>query len=108
MRQQVIGIPEPGALRLHEKNAKKQKEASVQTEKAEQEDRMEVGFGNDTGFLLKTCLAPSCVVEDLAALEGEEPSVQSELEVKMQTWEELQLQRDLGSKRGMMLPYLWE
>ena len=56
---------------------------------------MEVGFGNETGFPLKTCPAPSCVVEDLVVLEGEEPSVQSELEVKTQTLEELQLQRDL-------------
>lgn len=98
--QQCTGIPEPGALRLRQKNTKQLKEASARPEKAEQQDRMEVGFGNETGFLLKTCLAPSCTVEDLAALEGEDPSLQRELEVKRQTLEELQLPRDLLEQEG--------
>ncbi|XP_023802654.1 uncharacterized protein LOC111944077, partial [Cyanistes caeruleus] len=95
--QQCMGIPEPGALWLHQRNTEQQKETSPQVEKAQQQDRMEVGFGNETGFPLKTCLGPSCTVE--AALEGEDPSLQSELEVKRQTLEELQLQRDLLEQR---------
>lgn len=100
MLLQCTGIPEPGALRLHQQNTKQRKEASAQEEKAEQQDWMEVGFGNDTGFPLETSLAPSCAVEDLAALKGEEPSLQSQLEVKRQTLEDLQLQRDLLEQEG--------
>lgn len=95
MLHQCTGIPEPGAFFLHQENTKQQKEVSAQAEKAEQQDRMEVGFGNETGFPFKTCLAPSYTVEDLAALKGEDPSLQSQQEVKRQTLEELQLQRDL-------------
>ncbi|XP_050838248.1 centrosome-associated protein CEP250-like [Serinus canaria] len=95
MLLQCTGIPEPGAFCLEQKSTKQCKEASAQAEEAEHQDRMEVGFGKETGFPLKTHLAPSCTVEDLAAFEGEDPSLQRQLEVKRQTVEELQLQRDL-------------
>lgn len=95
MLLQCTGIPETGAFCLQQKNTKQQKEASVQEEEAEQQDRMEVGFGNETGFLLKSCLAPSCTVKNLAALEGEEPSLQIQLEFKRKTLEELKLERDV-------------
>ncbi|XP_064247985.1 myosin-1-like [Passer domesticus] len=42
MLLQCTGIPEPGALRLHQQNTKQRKEASAQEEKAEQQDWMEV------------------------------------------------------------------
>lgn len=100
MLLQCTGIPEPGAFCLHQKSTKRRKEASAQAEKAEQQDMMEVGFGNETGFPLKIHLAPSCTVEDLAALEGEEPSLQRQLEVKRQTLEEVQLQGDLLEREG--------
>lgn len=95
MLLQCTGILDTGAFCLQHKNTKQWKEASGQAEEAEQQDRMEVGFGNETGFPLKTCLAPSCTVEVLSALEGQEPSLQIQLEVKRQTLEELQLQRDV-------------
>lgn len=79
MQLQCTGIPEPGALGLHLENTKQRKEASAQAEQTEQQDRMEVGFGNETGFPLKTGLAPSCKVKGLAALKGEDPLLQSEL-----------------------------
>lgn len=87
-------------MSLRQKNTKQLKEASAQAEKAEQQDRMEVGFGNEAGFPLKTCLAPSCTVEDMAALEGEDPSLQRELEVNRQALEEVQLQRELLEQEG--------
>ncbi|XP_023803492.1 centrosome-associated protein CEP250-like, partial [Cyanistes caeruleus] len=40
--QQCMGIPEPGALWLHQRNTEQQKETSPQVEKAQQQDRMEV------------------------------------------------------------------
>ncbi|XP_023804345.1 glucose-repressible alcohol dehydrogenase transcriptional effector-like [Cyanistes caeruleus] len=40
--QQCMGIPEPGALWLRQRNTEQQKETSPQVEKAQQQDRMEV------------------------------------------------------------------
>ncbi|XP_064247980.1 rootletin-like [Passer domesticus] len=48
MLLQCTGIPEPGALRLHQQNTKQRKEASAQEEKAEQQDWMEVSQEEDS------------------------------------------------------------
>ncbi|XP_058706326.1 centrosome-associated protein CEP250-like [Poecile atricapillus] len=45
---QCIGIPEPGALWLHQRNTEKQKETSAQVEKAQQQDRMKVSQEQDS------------------------------------------------------------
>ncbi|XP_016158603.1 PREDICTED: centrosome-associated protein CEP250 [Ficedula albicollis] len=83
--QKQLGLMEQEASRLHQSNAELQmKEESAQAEKAEQQDRME-----------RVRHKQELLVKDLAALEAKHSLLQSELVVKRQTLEKLQLQKDL-------------
>nr|XP_041576234.1 centrosome-associated protein CEP250 isoform X4 [Taeniopygia guttata] len=83
--QEQLGLREREALCLRQSNAELQmKEESAQAEKAEQQERMERAY-REQELLLK----------DLAALEEKNSLLQSELVVKGQTLEKLQLQKDL-------------
>lgn len=82
-------------MRLRQKNTEQLKELSAQAGKAEQQDRMEAGFEKETSFPLKNSISLSYRVKDLAALEGEHPLLQSELEVKRQTLGDSQLESNL-------------
>lgn len=93
--QQCFGSLEQGASCLCQESTKQLKEVSAQAEKMEQHNKMEVGFKKESGFPLKTPISLSFRVKDLAALKGEHPLLQSELEVKRQTLEDSQLQGDL-------------
>lgn len=96
--QQCFGSLEQGATCLRQENTEQLKEVSAQPEKAEQHNKMEVGFKKETGFPLKTCISLSFRVKDLVSLEGEHPSLQSKLKVERQTLEDSQLQGDLLEK----------
>ncbi|XP_039567222.1 centrosome-associated protein CEP250 [Passer montanus] len=83
--QEQLGLREQEASCLRQSNAELQmKEESAQAEKAEQQDRME-----------RACREQELLVKDLAALEEKHSLLQSELVVKRQTLEKLQLQKDL-------------
>ncbi|XP_062361087.1 centrosome-associated protein CEP250 [Cinclus cinclus] len=83
--QEQLGLMEQEVSRLHQSNAELQmKEESAQAEKAEQQERMERAHHKQ-----------ELLVKDLAALEEKHSLLQSELVVKRQTLEKLQLQKDL-------------
>ncbi|XP_041346436.1 LOW QUALITY PROTEIN: centrosome-associated protein CEP250 [Pyrgilauda ruficollis] len=83
--QEQLGLREQEASCLRQINAELQmKEESAQAEKAEQQDRME-----------RARREQELLVKDLAALEEKHSLLQSELVVKRQTLEKLQLQKDL-------------
>ncbi|XP_014741683.1 PREDICTED: centrosome-associated protein CEP250 [Sturnus vulgaris] len=83
--QEQLGLMEREASRLHQSNAElRMKEESAQAEKAEQQDRME-----------RARHKQELLVKDLAALEEKHSLLQSELVVKRQALEKLQLQKDL-------------
>ncbi|OWK50835.1 Centrosome-associated protein CEP250 [Lonchura striata] len=83
--QQQLGLREREALCLRQSNAELQmKENSDQAEKAEQQERME-----------RARREQELLAKDLAALEEKHSLLQSELVVKGQTLEKLQLQKDL-------------
>ncbi|XP_077643163.1 centrosome-associated protein CEP250 isoform X3 [Lonchura striata] len=83
--QEQLGLREREALCLRQSNAELQmKEESAQAEKAEQQERME-----------RARREQELLAKDLAALEEKHSLLQSELVVKGQTLEKLQLQKDL-------------
>ncbi|RMB95561.1 hypothetical protein DUI87_27671 [Hirundo rustica rustica] len=83
--QEQLALTEQEASRLRQSNAELQmKEESAQAEKAKQQDRMERAHHEQ-----------ELLVKDLAALEEKHSLLQSELVVKRQTVEKLQLQKDL-------------
>ncbi|XP_041907060.1 flagellar attachment zone protein 1-like [Corvus kubaryi] len=105
--QQCTGIPAAGALSLRQKNSKQLKEASAQAEEAVQQDGMEVGFANEAGFPLKTCLAPSCTVEDLVHLREKTHHCRGSWKSTGRHWRNCSFRGSCWSKRGVMLPWLW-
>ncbi|XP_048177963.1 centrosome-associated protein CEP250 isoform X2 [Corvus hawaiiensis] len=83
--QQQLGIMEREASCLRQSNTELQlKEEAAQAEKAEQQERMK-----------RARREQELLVRDLAALEKKHSLLQSELVVKRQTLEKLQLQKDL-------------
>uniref|UniRef100_A0A8D2P4M1 Centrosomal protein 250 n=1 Tax=Zosterops lateralis melanops TaxID=1220523 RepID=A0A8D2P4M1_ZOSLA len=83
--QEHLRLMEQEASHLRQSNAELQmKEESAQAEKAKQQDRM-----------ARACHEQELLVKDLATLEEKHSLLQSELVVKRQTLEKLQLQKDL-------------